>query len=60
MHHPATPHWYRERAEIVFREVEATLCPYTVAAAQAKGAAGDLLGMAEEDLARGRRLAPTA
>ncbi len=56
VHHPASPHWYRERAEILFREVAATLPPQTVAAAEARGAAGDLLEVAEEVLARERRL----
>lgn len=60
VHHPASPHWYRERAEALFRDLAAKLPRQTVAAAEAKGAAADLLGVAEEVLARGRRLLPAS
>lgn len=60
VHHGASPHWYRERAEALFPEVAAKLPPQTVAVAEARGAAGDLLGVVEEVPAWGRRLRPVA
>ena len=48
--HAATPSWYRERAALIFSEAAATVPPQTVATAEAKGSAADLLVVAEEVL----------
>ena len=56
-HHPATPRWYRDDADRLFSELAAELSPQKVAAAKAKGAARDVLELAEGVLRSGKAIA---